>query len=466
MAKKVFPPWPKHKLRVGQREWSNNELPAGETEDDRQSPEYLAFKGAADSVEPWLTALFQADHLNVLIGSGLTTGIAIAAAGDPSKAASVDMAPGDFAACAYHEALAAECKDSAGRARRGDPNLEDAIRVIREYMTGLKVLARAFEGTEDDWVTTNLKQWADALNQRLRRFVTELLHLERSIHQASGDEVKWKRVLDLLSGLLLSLSSRTATRDRAHFFTTNYDRLIEFGCDLIGLHLLDRFVGRLNPVFRASRLGLDMHYNPPGIRGEPRYLEGVVRLTKLHGSIDWRQESGEGWSRIVRDAIPFGGGNPFDDALKRATDALLIYPNPAKDMETLGYPYAEMFRDFSAATCQPNSVLVTYGYGFGDDHINRVIRDMLTIPSSHLAIISYDDPGMRIQTFVREVGRKDQITLMIGPEFGALEPLVGKYLPKQAIDENTMRMVELMNRRHIHKDKPDRPEVGDNGGNA
>jgi hypothetical protein len=69
---------------------------------------------------------------------------------------------------------------------------------------------------------------------------------------------------------------------------------------MLGLHVLDRFVGRMNPVFRASRLGVDLHYNPPGIRGEPRYLEGVVRLTKLHGSIDWRRENDAGYTPARR----------------------------------------------------------------------------------------------------------------------------------------------------------------------
>ena len=54
----------------------------------------------------------------------------------------------------------------------------------------------------------------------------------------------------------------------------------------------ERFVGSLAPVFHSSRLGVDLHYNPPGIRGDPRYLEGVVRLTKLHGSLDWRYRCG------------------------------------------------------------------------------------------------------------------------------------------------------------------------------
>ena len=65
----------------------------------------------------------------------------------------------------------------------------------------------------------------------------------------------------------MSFASRAASRERLHAFTTNYDRLIEHGCDLAGLRVVDRFVGALTPVFRSSRLELDLHYNPPGIRG-------------------------------------------------------------------------------------------------------------------------------------------------------------------------------------------------------
>jgi hypothetical protein len=88
----------------------------------------------------------------------------------------------------------------------------------------------------------------------------------------------------VLQSFLLSFASRAASRERLHVFTTNYDRLIEHGCDFAGLRIIDRFVGALNPVFRASRVEVAIHYNPPGIRGEPRFMEGVIRLTKLHGS--------------------------------------------------------------------------------------------------------------------------------------------------------------------------------------
>ena len=53
----------------------------------------------------------------------------------------------------------------------------------------------------------------------------------------------------------------------------------------------------------------------------------------------------------------------------------------------------------AAALCRPNSVTVTYGYGFGDDRVNRIFLDMLTIPSIHVVVIVYTiDDSM--QTFL------------------------------------------------------------------
>jgi len=242
---------------------------------------------------------------------------------------------------------------------------------------------------------------------------------------------------------LLSFASRAASRERLHVFTSNYDRLIERGCDLAGLRIIDRFVGALNPVFRASRVEIDMHYNPPGIRGEPRFMEGVVRFTKLHGSVDWFFDKSE--RRIYRNGIPFGAPADHTDIPKRPVETAMIYPNPAKDIETTQYPYAELFRDFAAAVCRPNAVVVTYGYGFGDDHINRVLLDMLTIPSTHLVIVAYD-ANVRLKGFCAKT-RDAQVSLLVGPHFADLSTLVENYLPKPALDYITGRMTELMKHR-------------------
>jgi hypothetical protein len=245
----------------------------------------------------------------------------------------------------------------------------------------------------------------------------------------------------LIKQFLLSFSTRTATRDRLNIFTTNYDRFIEYGLDEAGILTLDRFIGKLKPIMRFHRIDLDYHYNPPGIRGEPRYVEGVVRFTKLHGSIDWKFEG----DQIVRMPLPFGE-NVNEKYFASPFDKVVIYPNSAKAIETAFFPYSELFRDFSTAICRPNSVLVTYGYGFGDSHINRIISDMLTIPSTHLVVISYDLANGRIQNFINKCNEA-QLTLLIGNELGNFENLTNYYLPKPAIDRITDRQARLLEKR-------------------
>jgi hypothetical protein len=150
--------------------------------------------------------------------------------------------------------------------------------------------------------------------------------------------------------------------------------------------------------------------------------------------------------------MAFGGELPesFDPL-----DSAVIFPNTAKGETAAMYPYSELFRDFAAATCRPNAALVTYGYGFGDDHINRVIEDMLVLPTTHLVVISWSDPGKRIRGFLESVGRPAQTTVLMGEHFGALETLVQYYLPKPAVDVITVRKASLMERRGEDRTSPD-----------
>jgi hypothetical protein len=285
----------------------------------------------------------------------------------------------------------------------------------------------------------------------------------------TANEEKREGAYNYLVSFLMSFASRTGTRDRLHLFTTNYDRLIEAGAEVAGMHLLDRFVGALAPIFRSSRLDLDMHYNPPGIRGEPRYLEGVARFTKLHGSVDWADCD----RSIRRLGIPFGAKslNPYLTAPGVAAASpiqLMIFPNAAKDRETAAYPYVELFRDFAAAACRPNHTLVAFGYSFGDEHINRVIEDMLTIPSTHLVVIAYDDPLNRIMKTYERLGRHAQISLLVGDHIGEFRALVDHYLPKPAIDRTTFRMAELLKSRWgtVQADGEEKTEAGPETGES
>jgi len=386
-------------------------------------------------IEPWLTALCQSEHLSLLLGSGLTHAVHRLA----TDKVLPGMATADFGQ--YNVQINEEATRSAQASDRANGNLEDQFRAANELLRGLEIFGLSHPDSKVAAANLRMK-----LSELLADFADSILQGEQGIVKA--EIANREQAFNYLVSFLMSFASRTGTRDRLHLFTTNYDRLIEAGAEAAGMHLLDRFVGSLAPIFRSSRLDLDLHYNPPGIRGEPRYLEGVTRFTKLHGSLDWVNRE----RNIRRVGVPFGANRlkPYLEATGTESDSgmqLMIYPNAAKDRETAAYPYVELFRDFAAATCRPNHTLVAFGYSFGDEHINRVIEDMLTIPSTHLVVISYDDPLGRIMKTYERLGRHAQISLLIGNHIGEFQALVDHYLPKPAIDRTTFRMADLLKSR-------------------
>jgi hypothetical protein len=406
-------------------------------------------------VEPWLSAIFQSEHLSLLIGTGLTSAVSFTAGVIPQEMSRLALENG------LSDKIKSKADETAKKMNRGEANIEDDIRIALELINGLKIL--------DDVRHTDLET---ELNTKLLAFIKSILKTERDFSsKLKTDDEKGILAFNLLKSFILSFTSRAASRERLNLFTTNYDRFIELACDETGVLLLDRFKGKIQLIFRNTRLELDYHYNPPGIRGEPRYVEGVARITKLHGSIDWKFTG----DKIVRSLLPFGATDTHPEIPSNVTEQVVIYPNSSKDIETAFYPYAELFRDFSSAICQPNSVIITYGYGFGDSHINRVIEDMLTIPSTHLVVIAWDrnyanegDPvnfGSSRERIVKFLEDKNsaQCTLLIGEHFADLKNLVEYYLPKSAIDRLTVKMQKLKDNRG-DRNKGEDNSVNDNKG--
>jgi hypothetical protein len=74
---------------------------------------------------------------------------------------------------------------------------------------------------------------------------------------------------------------------------------------------------------------------------------------------------------------------------------------------------------------------------------------MVSIPSTHLVIISFDDASGRLPAFCDSVGRPAQISLLVGSHFGDLASLVASYLPKPSIDPISWRRSDLLKRRGL-----------------
>jgi len=393
------------------------------------------------TIEPWLTAVFQSEHLSLLLGTGITTGICNNA-GIASKAMQrIEFKINNQKQPDKYKNIISEYADKSAIAlSRGKANFEDDLRTAIELLKGMLI-----ERNSDAELLKN------SINENMESLIKNLLQNEILFKDSAE---KGLQSFNILKKFLISFGSRTATRDRLHIFTTNYDRFIEYALDSAGIYTLDRFVGKINPIMRMNKMELDYHYNPPGIRGEPRYVEGVVRYTKLHGSLDWRIMDNE----IYKYPLPFG--QEIDTSkFENPYETCVIYPNSSKGVDTAYFPYSELFRDFSSAICRPNSVLVTYGYGFGDSHINNIISDMLTIPSTHLVIISYDLADGRIQKFVDKCNLS-QLTLLLGNHFGNIKTLTEYYLPKSAIDRITERMHNIIEKRGANEPDNDKRKKG------
>ncbi|MDD4972087.1 MAG: SIR2 family protein [Paludibacter sp.] len=404
--------------------YENNAFEFDECTDEEVYAIENTISSIREKIEPWLTSIFQSEHFSLLLGTGFTIGL--------TQLAEVkSQAMGRIEFTEFKDEIKTWAEETAIDLGRGSANIEDDFRTAIELLQGLKILkAEEVISLESE------------INLKLNEFINAIIKTENEFAKSA----KYIDALSVLKSFLISFSSRAASRERTNIFTTNYDRFIEFGLDSAGILTIDRFIGKIKPVFRTTKLELDYHYNPPGIRGEPRYVEGVIKYIKLHGSVDWKFEN----DSIVKLPLNFGVSADESQYLipKEPKDFSVIYPNSSKGIDTAYFPYSELFRDFSSAVCRPNSVIVTFGYGFGDSHINRVIKDMLTIPSTHLVIISFDNASGRIEKFIEEINSA-QITLIIGKYLASIKPLVENYLPKAAIDRIQDRMFKNLEKRKV-----------------
>ena len=216
--------------------------------EDEITPDSLRSK-----IEPWLTALFQSEHLNLLIGAGLSTAVQQYATGqNPQGMGWIE----DLKVCKLERDAYVE--KTAKATGRDKGNIEDQIRSINELIKGLEILV-ALNPTPIApppspnppyrYLPTELNQLREELSRCLQLFAQSVSNGEKSIRDAEPEQKT--ETFNYLVNFLMSFSSRIATRDRLHIFTTNYDRIIETGAELAGLRLVDRFVGSIAPIFRS-----------------------------------------------------------------------------------------------------------------------------------------------------------------------------------------------------------------------
>ncbi len=173
-----------------------------------------------------------------------------------------------------------------------------------------------------------------------------LLPEERNI---IGEVIQGKRTLRLIKFLEKLLKPSTGLP----IITTNYDRLIEVACEIVGFHVDSTAIGHYAGIFDHTRScmgscqGITSHSRKPFLIHFPRAI-----VLKPHGSFDW-YKFGSDSRRCSMDL----------DA-----ERLIITPGLNKYRAGYNFPF-DKHRDLANNYIDKAARLLVVGYGLNDDHL-------------------------------------------------------------------------------------------------
>lgn len=170
------------------------------------------------------------------------------------------------------------------------------------------------------------------------------------------------------------LSRRRVRDPRLKLFTTNYDLCFERAASAIGGVAIDGFSFSTPRQYDPRYFTYDIVRRPRNADEQGNYLEGVIQLYKLHGSVNW-----------TRDAT----GAIHESPNPSADEACLIYPARGKYQQSYLQPHLELMSQYLSALREPNTCLIVTGFGFNDDHLSEPIAAAIK-SNPHLRLIVAD----------------------------------------------------------------------------
>ncbi|MBU2585135.1 MAG: SIR2 family protein [Bacteroidetes bacterium] len=171
------------------------------------------------------------------------------------------------------------------------------------------------------------------------------------------------------------LSRRRVRDSRLKLFTTNYDLCFETAAGKQGIIVLDGFSFTQPRFYDPRFFGYDIVRRPRTGEDLGNYLEGVIQLYKLHGSVNWARSS-DGKSITTKEKTT-------------PDEACLIYPGKGKYQQSYIQPHLELIAQYLSSLREPNTCLIVTGFGFNDGHLSEPILSAVKT-NPHLRLIVTD----------------------------------------------------------------------------
>lgn len=256
------------------------------------------------------------------------------------------------------------------------------------------------------------------------------------------------------------LLCRDRQLSRVQVFTTNYDLLSEIAMDRSGIMYWNGFTGNIERRFNPASYKFVVSERLELKADHWSTIDNFILLYKLHGSLNWLRQN----TQLGTEIREFPISQVKKEKASETIDEVMIYPTPGKVGATLSTPYSDLFREFQSRLSNREHILMTIGYSFGDEHINNLIIQALTLPSFRLIVFTNELENSNIKELIQ---RNDPRIWIIGGSIGTeklhyFAGIVDKLLPD--LPEGMQQKEEIIAFTEIEIPSPitpDTPEADD-----
>jgi hypothetical protein len=251
-----------------------------------------------------------------------------------------------------------------------------------------------------------------------------------SVHQdGTKNIVNTEIVNELVHSDFASWIGQAERKYPIELFTTNYDFLFELGLESKEVPYYDGFCGSLRPFF-----------NPESVE-DFSFLANQTKLWKIHGSLGWHfDKDTEKILRVNSD------GND-----------ILIYPSSLKYKDSKKQPYESLLDRLSNFIKQDDTILITCGYSWGDEHINsRIISALKTNTTSHVIGLLFDKyDKITSESSVSKLGLDNSKISLYGSRSAVIGCQFGEWVLKSEPTKEDTINVNL----YFDEDAPENPDI-------
>ena len=276
-------------------------------------------------------------------------------------------------------------------------------------------IADLFEAGDEDAARTRMYEFLASI-----QVPTNALIADDDVDDIAESLSQFAAFIEIVQ-TVLSERRTTLLPKQATVFTTNYDLLIEkASLGYPALKLNDGFtrVPSLdNRMEYSSRNFFNTTYNTGNLYNYKVEIP-CINLIKLHGSLSWKKDGEEIVFHVAaKDPLP--EERTQEQIAAFIEEYAVVLPQTTKFRATLmDRTYYELLRIYANELDRENTLLLSFGFSFGDEHIRDITRRALKNPTLRLVAIAYS--GADKESFEETFAGHDNVQIVAPADDGVI----------------------------------------------